>query len=209
MSRTRNSKYAARVASVAGLVVVAMASAAFACTDLRGEITMTGVNGTTGSVTYGGKGAGDTVDAYCTTPTTRAPFTPLAPGAPTVPGAALTFRLDVEAANPCPPAIDPGGLENGVYEVRWIEAAGETPTLGVLGAPNCHGLPDEKTRWIVLGEMRLEGTGSGTFALPANPVADGPATTVGPGNICLQLIAPTGQAQQWAPPVIFMKWNTV
>lgn len=190
--RSKNPKRAALVGFVAGVVVLVVAGAGFACTELRGKITMTGTLGASGSATYEGKGGEDIGNGYCTMPA-REEFTTSAPAV------ALAFNLDVERASSCYANL----LPSGVYEVRWIKT-NESVELASPGAPSCHGLPadqDPTNPWVTLGEMTVgeSGTSSGTFALPA--------TSVGPGNICLQDSLDIFNNN--APPVIFMKWTVV
>lgn len=232
MKDVRHPKGAALIGFVAGLLVVLVGAAgtAFACTEIRGKITMSGVAaaGSSGSYSAEGKGGDSMANAYCTTPT-RKVFTTAAPAA------ALTFQIGLENDSSCLTGTGgwAGRLHGGVYEVRWI-ASPDAVNINTAGYPECHfntvqplAPLNPNPGYLVLGEMVLpdspnsDTSATGVFVLPAvNPKTL--ASTVGSGNICLQLahshveqnnVGPipvaTNNYGNWAPPIIYMKWTTV
>lgn len=204
----RNSKKAGRIAFVAVLGVLAMASAAFACTSTMGQITIQGLAGTTidgssGSVTYRGDGTdfGQPSKGYChgDLPTDRLDL-----ANPTGP---VTFQLTV-APYYCPDTqlldrVSPARAD--VWEIRWIRAEDAIETDEAdLPYPICHGnlsnvaTPDNPVPWDVLGAMTIvDGTGDGSYSLL-------PSAMVGPGNICLERSPASGGEYATAPPIIFI-----
>lgn len=194
----------------AALAVLAVASAAFACTSTVGQITMQGVNGTTingttGSVTYQGDG-GDFSQAskgYCNN---GFPSSRLAVDTTTNvnPLKVEDFKLTV-APYQCPATptlVD--RIKPGTWEVRWVKAGAAIETDG-SEYPVCHfnvdnprtTTEDPDSRWVVLGTMNINnGSGSGEYALPS--------AMVGPGNICLERSIISQGDYATAPPVIFI-----
>lgn len=186
---------------VAGATVLLTASAAFACTQFGGTITISGTNAS-GSATYQGNGL-DNLDGYCAAPSRLA----LQNSEPT-----LTFDLSVAAAG-CAPALAGGDSEvpATTYEVRWIKAT-EAVELNTANTPNCHvdkvqlDANNQKVAgWVRLGDITVSSSGTTTkgFSLPptgAEGVLAIGTDFRGPGNICLELKG------QETFPVIFMKW---
>lgn len=204
----RNVKNAGLVGFVGGLAVVALASAAFACTSTPGKITITGINGTSidgtsgGSVTYEGDGYDYTVESrgYCNGLPTRLNLETVAHP--------LDFSLAVApfACPATPEMVD--RVPDGLWEVRWVKAETEIKYEG-LPRPICHfEVQSDKTttenpqsRWVPLGPMTItDGSGFGQYPLPS--------TMVGPGNICVDKIRSDEdgdlQSNGTTPPVIFI-----
>lgn len=190
--RTRN---VSLLGFVIGVAVVTMAGAALACTETRGKITISAVNGT-GSATYQGNGGDPVSDptgwGYCG----GLPASRLALNATAV---QLQFKLDVENAS----CSGGANLPSGTYDVRWVRAENAIDTTWPY--PNCHNAqvdPNNPTSvWVKVGDMSVasSGTSSGTFNLAL--------AQQGPGNICLSNQSTT--INNIAPPIIFMKWNVV
>lgn len=196
---------------VAGATVLLTASAAFACTQTAGKVTITGTNAI-GSATYQGNGK-DEQD-----PSTRGYCTP--PSRLSLPNAALTPTLEFTLTASAGSCKIPGTttlaapLPPGDYEVRWIKATDPVITDGT--GPNCHrdsvdpSINDPKVRsWIPLGIMTVNPSAPTTKSFS---LATG--VSRGPGNICLarqqnstlNAILPTGNI---VAPVIFINWTTV
>lgn len=200
------------VGLVAALAVLAVASAAFACTFTAGQITIQGVNGTTingsstGSVTYQGDGGdfGWESKGYCNNgfPSSRLPIDT---STNVNPLKVEDFKLMV-APYQCPATMLHDRIESGIWEVRWVKTAaaidtGDSEELH----PVCHfnvdnprtTTEDPDSRWVVLGTMNInDGSGSGEYALPS--------AMVGPGNICLERNIVSGGEYNTAPPTIFI-----
>ncbi len=205
----KNMKKVGFVGFVAGLAVLTMASAAFACTSYKGKATITGINGTTingtagGSVTYEGDGTDNTQPSagYCKTPSRVDVDTGAGP---------LDFNLTV-APFVCPATNLHDRVADGLWEVRWVKAEKDIVYDG-LPRPICHfNVYDSSTttenptsRWVPLGYMTIrDGSGGGNYALPP--------TMVGPGNICVEKILGTSRdgtfpigSDTSAPPAIFI-----
>lgn len=186
---------------VAGATVLLTASAAFACTQFGGTITISGTNAS-GSATYQGNGL-DNLDGYCATPSRLALQNS---------GPALTFDLSVAAAG-CAPALTGGDstMAATTYEVRWIKAT-DVVEFNTASTPDCHvekvqlDVNTQKVAgWVRLGDITVSSSGTTTkgFSLPPTG-ADGVLALGtdfrGPGNICLE------RDGDEAFPVIFMKW---
>jgi len=186
----RNRRRGVLVGFAAGAAVLAMAGSAFACTETRGTVTITGPNGVT--VTNRGTGQDDLApgNGYCEKPS-RVHFIRNA--------LTMEFSLAVELVTDCPTAINYLPADPGLHEVRWIKAE-DAVTHGP--ATNCYTAIPSSNPWQVVGLMNVAenpsgADGSGTYSLPA--------TMLGPGNICVAPLANT----QFAPPTIFMKWTLV
>lgn len=205
---------------MAMMAVMALTSAAFACTSLSGQITITGLNGTSvngtpnGSTTYYGNG-GDFVAehnyGYCTgLPTSRTQVNTVT-SAPGVPDFSLTVAPyqctsnDLGAdrvTNPNSPAL------SNLWEVRLVKAQPEIDTTDPR--PVCHFDVDHNStttdnptsRWVVIGTMNIDanGNGTGNYVLPS--------TGVGPANICIDKHAVPytafGGSSGVVPPIVFL-----
>lgn len=177
---------------VAGAALMAMAGTAFACTEVKGQITINGISGlSTGSATYVGDGGefADTPGAgYCGGKPPRLTMTSAVPGA-------LAFTLTV-APGTCDGVTRK--LAQGLWEVRWV-AAEDGEIDNTTPYPKCHGLaPSAGSAWVPVGELPVDatGSGSGTYSLSG--------AQAGPGNICVD---PVDIYDNTAPPVIPIKWT--
>jgi len=215
------------VGFVAGVGAVAMASAAFACTETFGRITFTGVNGTkldgttNGSVTYYGNGQDWAAlsNGYCdTSPSViRHDVDTTVNSNPTK---VEDFRLSV-APYTCAAGqfgetdrLSAGEVED--WEVRWVPAEEDIETESSQWPyPVCHFNVDDgqttkdnpTSRWVPLGTMTVnDGSGSKEFPLPSV----GAVPVFGPGNICMErsvindVTTDLHGTQGEAPPVIFI-----
>lgn len=210
----RNAKRVGMVGLGAALAVLAVTSAAFACTELSGQITIAGINGTTvdgvsnGSVTYLGNGgdfgSGLNNDGYCNgLPTSRTALNTSA----TTNASPFDFSLAV-APYTCKTQIGAKQVPDGDLEVRWVKT--EAAIDSTWPYPACHsGVLANKTttnnptsRWVPLGTMKIiNGSGSGQYALPA--------TMFGPGNICVEYTKTNlepllASGTNTAPPIVFI-----
>lgn len=182
----RNPKRLSLLGFVAGAAVLALAGTAFACTELRGKVTITGPGN--GSATYRGDGTDATNTAssgYCETPS-RVGFTSAA--------AAMTFTLAVERQS-----CAPNDLEHGAYEVRWIKA---TDAIDHTNYDCNRTDPEPLNPWVPIGVMNVANTASGTAGSGTFALAE---TMRGPGNICVVPVVPNNTAVA----MIFMKWTVV
>lgn len=195
------------VGFMAGVSVLAMTSAAFACTTSAGEVVLKGINGTTvngtlgGSATYRGNGS-DFVNAarnygYCGgLPTSR---TAVDTGA-----GPQDFRLTVAPYTCSTQYSADTKVPAGTWEVRWVKA--ETAIDTTWPHPVCHNDVDSDTtttnnptsRWVVLGTLTIDASGNGAGDFPL------PATMFGPGNICVERSPVSGGSPNIGPPTIFM-----
>lgn len=192
---TTRARKASLLGLLAGAAVLTMAAAAFACTEMRGKVTISAVNGT-GSATYQGNGGDPVSDptgwGYCGgLPSSRVPLNATA--------ATLQFKLDVQRAS-CAGAA---ALPAGTYDVRWVKAEDAIDTTWPY--PTCEGAQVDPNNpgngWVKVGQMSVasSGTSSGTFNLAL--------AQQGPGNICLSNQNTT--SNNIAPPHVFMKWNVI
>lgn len=219
---TRKVKKLGLVGSGAMVAVMAVGSAAFACSVQIGKLTITGlngttVNGTTGSQTYYGNGGefGSSgtphFNGYCGgPPTSRTDVDTVNTDLPGLPD----FRLKVDPYD-CPsgqlsgtslPNPQTNVALNDLWEVRLVKA--EAAIDFSDPKPTCHlDVDAEETttanptsRWVVIGTMTINnGSGSGEYVLPSE--------MVGPANLCIDK---TGVGAFWqgsgfnAPPVAFL-----
>lgn len=174
-----------------GVAVITMAGTALACTEMKGKITISAVNGT-GSATYQGNGGDPVSDptgwGFCGgLPTSRVALNATA--------AQLQFKLDVER----PSCVTNKDLPSGTYDVRWVRAEDAIDTTWPY--PDCESAQVDPNNpgnvWVEIGDMTVapSGTSSATFNLAL--------AQQGPGNICLS------NGSGISPPHIFMKWNVV
>lgn len=208
---SRNVKKAGLLTFGVGVALVAVASAAFACTSTSGKITMKGTNGTKingiigGSVTYQGDGGDATQpnNGYCnnTYPSSRLNVTPTVHPS--------DFSLTVAQFRCSPQFQEPDKLKAGLWEVRWLQT---DSSIDEAVAIKCFGnTTDDPTngdtveyRREVLGIMNVDTAGNGHGEYPL------PETTLGPGNICMERsLINTEEPGSYnvAPPKFFI--NTV
>lgn len=185
----RSSRRALLLGGIAAGTVVAMASVAFACTQIIGKVTITGVSAT-GTATYeGNKEDGtDPSGGYCNTPT-RVSFN-------TGNTNALTFELDVvrQTSAACNVNNLGGVIPAEVHAVKWIKDTSGTQAHSLDCTRKVEDNLTAANKWYKIGEMDLTGTTATQtttkqFSLPpSGPVDSLLAHNVdfrGPGNICL------------------------
>lgn len=200
------------VTFVAGVAVVTVASAAFACTQLVGTSAIQGINGTSGSATYVADGKDELASSrgFCGgAPTERVQLThDSQPPLPTV----AQVKITVGPAPACATTTNSVATKAplGLWDVRWVKA--EEAIDWDYPYPRCHGSYEyslenpEGGQWVPLGAMAVDanGNGNGEYAL-------GDAM-VGPGNICLWQAGDNNTVPtsiNVAPPTIFMKLNLI